>query len=50
MNRNQESQQRRRSPACSIYEEDGKVRVILEMPGVEKSGLEIKRQSLESNT
>ncbi len=47
MNRNQETQQRRRSPACSIYEEDGKVRVILEMPGVDKSGLDIKLEGSE---
>ena len=33
-------------PACSICDEDGKVRLRVEMPGVDKDGLEI---SIEKN-
>jgi len=33
-------------PACSICDEDGKVRLRVEMPGVDKEGLEI---SIEKN-
>lgn len=33
-------------PLCSVFEEDGKVRLTVEMPGVNKEGLEV---SVEKN-
>lgn len=47
MVRNQDNTQRRRNPACSIYEEGDSVKVILEMPGVDKTGLEIRIEGSE---
>jgi len=37
-----EKRKRRIVPSCAIREEAGKVRIILEMPGVRKEDLEIK--------
>lgn len=34
-------------PACSICEEDGEVRLNVEMPGVEKSGIEVSMDKNE---
>jgi len=34
-------------PACSICEEDGEVRLSVEMPGVEKSGIEVSMDKNE---
>jgi len=37
----QQQQRRRIVPVCSIREEEGKVVLVLEMPGVEKNGVSI---------
>lgn len=42
----EQKEQQRLQPFCSICEEDGSVQLTLEMPGVDKTGIEV---SVENN-
>jgi len=45
--KSEEGRKRKLIPSCAIREEEGKLRISLEMPGVRKENLEIKMEKNE---